>query len=261
MSTALLELHNVHKRFGGVQAVRAVDLTLSTTTILGLIGPNGAGKTTLVNMISGTLLPSQGEIHFNQQRITRLRPEHRCRLGMMRTFQNLSLFGDMSTVENVALGANAWYRGGLRDLFTLRRLRETQLYEEALSHLQTVGLKAQAAASPSALSYGNQRKLEIARALMGRPRLLLLDEPAAGLNNRESQELAELILDLRRSQHLGIVLIEHDMDVLMAVSDTVVVLDQGAVLTRGAPRQVQRDPRVIEAYLGQDDIFDDLADG
>jgi len=260
VNTPLLEIHALNKRFGGVHAVRDVALTAPEATILGLIGPNGAGKTTLLNMISGTLLPSGGEIRFNQHRVTTASPEKRCRMGIMRTFQNLSLLNDLSNLDNVALGANAWHRNGLRDLCGFGRGREQRLRDEARANLEAVGLGGREAALPGELSYGNQRKLEIARALMGRPSLLLLDEPAAGLNNQESQELAELILALRDERQLTVVLIEHDMDVLMAVSDMVTVLVEGAVLTSGAPRKVQGDARVIEAYLGQDDIFDDLAD-
>jgi ABC-type branched-subunit amino acid transport system ATPase component len=260
VNTPLLGLESVCKQFGGLQAVRDVDLALNQGQILGLIGPNGAGKTTLLNMISGTMLPSRGQIRYFGLPITRYSPQRRCRLGIMRTFQNLSLLQGLSNLDNVLLGANAWQTCGLWDLFAWGQKREAALGLEAQSNLEAVGLGQQAADLPGELSYGNQRKLEIARALMGRPQLLLLDEPAAGLNNKESQGLADLLLGLRDDRGLSLILIEHDMDVLMHVSDQVVVLVEGGILTTGPPRQVQQDPQVIEAYLGQEDIFDDLAD-
>jgi ABC-type branched-subunit amino acid transport system ATPase component len=173
---------------------------------------------------------------------------------MMRTFQNLSLYPELSCLENVTIGANAWYRPGLLSLMRPHggSIQQT-IMAQAHEHLELVGLGDKRDLSPDALSYGDQRRLEIARAMMGNPKLLLLDEPAAGLNNQESQELAELLLDLRQNTGLTILIIEHDMDVLMTVSDMVLVLVEGQLLLENTPRKVQQDPRVIEAYLGREE--------
>ena len=255
----ILKIQDISKNFGGVRALAEVSFDFIPGQILGLIGPNGAGKTTLFNLISGTLPPTAGQILFDSQDITGLPPEKRSRLGLMRTFQNLSLFPELSILENVALGANSWNRPGFKNLLGLKtRDKEKRILEEAVHNLELVGLKDQADFFPGQLSYGNQRRLEIARALTGKPSLLLFDEPAAGLNNFESQELGELMLNLREKLNLSILIIEHDMDVLMTVSDWVVVLVEGAVLTQAAPKEVQKDPQVIAAYLGEEDAFADL---
>ena len=250
----LLALNGVSKHFGGVQAVLDVSFSIPQGRITGLIGPNGAGKTTLFNLISGTILPSAGTIFFGDQEVTKLPPQTRSRLGMMRTFQNLSLYPELSCLENVTIGANAWYRPGPLSLVRPGggSVQQT-IMTQAREHLALVGLADKSHLAPDALSYGDQRRLEIARAMMGNPKLLLLDEPAAGLNNQESQELAELLLALRKETGLTILLIEHDMDVLMTVSDMVLVLVEGQLLLEDTPRKVQQDPRVIEAYLGREE--------
>ncbi|MDD2220262.1 MAG: ABC transporter ATP-binding protein [Desulfoplanes sp.] len=250
----LLAVQNVSKNFGGVQAVLDVNFSIPAGRITGLIGPNGAGKTTLFNLISGTILPSSGKIHFAGRDITRTPPQTRSRLGMMRTFQNLSLYPELTCLENVTIGANAWYRPG--PLSLVRRgggRTEQNILADALGYLEQIGLLAKKDIGPDKLSYGDQRRLEIARAMMGHPKLLLLDEPAAGLNNQESQELAELLLHIRDTTELTILIIEHDMDVLMTVSDLVLVLVEGQLLLEDTPRKVQQDPQVIEAYLGKEE--------
>ncbi|MFP4168883.1 MAG: ABC transporter ATP-binding protein [Desulfonatronovibrionaceae bacterium] len=246
----MLEASEISKNFGGIQALLDVSFQLGNAEILGLIGPNGAGKTTLFNALSGTLNVSSGKILFQGTDITALPPQARSRLGIMRTFQNLSLYPDLTLLENTILGANAWFRPGLCEFFRPGEKAMSAVREEAKKNLLAVGLDKDLEGYPDSLSYGNQRKLEIARALTGRPELLLLDEPAAGLNNRESDELADLLGDIRKQRGLCIVVIEHDMDVLMQVSDRVMVLVEGMLLTVDSPENIQKDSRVVDAYLG-----------
>ncbi|NCC24518.1 MAG: ABC transporter ATP-binding protein [Deltaproteobacteria bacterium] len=253
-----MEIDGLTKAFGGVLAVREVGFNVEDKSITGLIGPNGAGKTTLFNLITGTLPPTSGRIRFFGHEVTQRPSYERSRMGMMRTFQNLSLYPDLTCLENVCVGANAWYRPGIWSLMRPACPREREIKAEARANMALVGLTGREADSPGALSYGDQRRLEIARALTGHPRLLLLDEPAAGLNNQESQELAALFERIRTELGLGILIIEHDMDVLMAISDRVLVLVEGGLVMHDTPEAVQQDPRVIEAYLGREEDFGDL---
>lgn len=248
----MLKVNDLNKHFGGVQALLGIDFSLQENEILGVIGPNGAGKTTLFNALSGTLTVNSGKIFFRDKEITHFPPQKRSRMGIMRTFQNLSLYDDLTLQENVILGANAWYRPGLKDIFDLKSSKYTKTLPTAIDNLSLVGLEGQRHNYPDNLSYGNQRKLEIARALTGKPKLLLLDEPAAGLNNHESEELAELLLHIRDNFKLTILIIEHDMDVLMNISDRVLVLVEGGLLTVDTPSNIQKDKRVINAYLGSE---------
>jgi ABC-type branched-subunit amino acid transport system ATPase component len=238
-----------------------VDFDLKPGAITGLIGPNGAGKTTLFNLVSGTLTPTSGKIIFMDQDITTAPAFVRSRLGMMRTFQNLSLYPDLSCLDNICLGGNACFQPGFLSLLgTKGKSGERKIMESARANLELVGLYDHKDVSPAALSYGNQRRIEIARALTGDPKLLLLDEPAAGLNNQESEDLADLLVGIQKNIGLGILIIEHDMDVLMTISHQVLVLVEGGVLMYDSPQAVQNDPRVIEAYLGREEDFKDLGD-
>lgn len=249
----ILELDKISKNFGGVEAIKETSFGVKRGEIFGLIGPNGAGKTTMFNIITGAYKPSKGEIKFDGVILNNIKPNKIVNLGIARTFQNIRLFGSLSVVENVLIGLNQSTKYSfLEACFHLGRFAKAEKLAKnrAMAILERLGIIKYANEFAKNLSYGTQRKVEIARALATNPKLLLLDEPAAGMNPSESDELANLIFDLRASDGLSILLIEHDMKFVNHLCDRVLVLDYGRVIFTGSPSEAINHKDVISAYLG-----------
>ena len=249
----LLQTQKLTKTFGGLTAIDSIELTIKKGEIVSLIGPNGAGKTTFFNCITGMYHSSKGEIVFNDKRVNGMKPHKITAMGMARTFQNIRLFPEMTALENVMVGRHTKGRYGLKGALIRNRgviNEEKDLASKSLSLLDFVGLRKKASVWARNLSYGDQRRLEIARSLATDPILLLLDEPAAGMNPKETKSLMELV-KLIRDKGVTIFLIEHDMKVVMGISDRVFVLDHGVKIAEGLPEEIRRDKKVVEAYLGK----------
>ncbi|MBU5637090.1 ABC transporter ATP-binding protein [Geomonas sp. Red69] len=250
----MLSLNGIGKRFGGLTALEGISFNVGKGSITGIIGPNGAGKTTLFNVATGIYPPSCGAVLLEGKDISKLPPEGRARLGLVRTFQNIELFGKMTVLENVMVGLHTRSSSGLFACsfrMPWQMSEERRIRERAMELLDFVGIPELAAVQAGTLSFGKGRLLEIARAMALEPKILLMDEPAAGLNSSETADLADLI---KRIRDLGVTvaLVEHDMDLVMDICDQLVVLNLGTMLAEGTPRQIQDNPAVITAYLGEE---------
>ncbi|MFB9887807.1 high-affinity branched-chain amino acid ABC transporter ATP-binding protein LivG [Balneatrix alpica] len=255
MSTPIMEVTGLTMRFGGLLAVNGVGLSVGEKEIVSVIGPNGAGKTTVFNCLSGFYKPTEGSILYRGEPIHGLPSYKIARKGIVRTFQHMRLFTSMTVIENLLVAQHMHVNTGLfSGLFKTAnfRLSEEQAMDNAVAWLKRVNLLEHANREAGYLAYGQQRRLEIARCMVTKPKLLMLDEPAAGLNPKETKDLDELIVSLREQEGLSILLIEHDMSLVMGISDKIVVLNQGAPLAMGTPDEIRANPDVIKAYLGEE---------
>ncbi len=255
----ILKLEHITKRFGGLVAVSDFNLDLKEGELLGLIGPNGAGKTTIYNVITGVAPATEGKVIFNEIDITQMPPDKIAKLGIVRTFQNIRLFSSMTVLDNVRTAFHLRVKSNIFGTilaFPGYLKEEKYIEEKSWELIEDMGLKDVAEFKASGLPYGLQRKLEIARALATSPKILLLDEPAAGMNPDETLELNKLILRIKEKYNLTVIVIEHDMKVIMNICERIIVIDHGITIAEGNPEQIQKNPEVIKAYLGTEDLED-----
>lgn len=256
MSNVLLEAKDLTMQFGGIKAVDSLSFIIQKGQLAGLIGPNGAGKTTVFNMLTGVYQPTRGEVILNGTVLNGKKPFEISHLGLTRTFQNIRLFKNLSVIENVLIAGHQHVDYNFLDsCFQTPKFRkeESELYDQALKLIKIFNLESKKDEIASSLPYGEQRKLEIVRALMTRPQMILLDEPAAGMNHSETHNLMDLIAHIRKEFNLTVLLIEHDMKLVMGICENIVVLDHGCKIEEGSAETVQNSKKVIEAYLGVDD--------